>query len=80
MKFSDERPTLLKGIDTADRHSPVTPRWLSPHPGTSGFVIAKGRDVLKDIQFPVTRQRNKKPRQRVPGVSIPRNLQPWRAS
>lgn len=78
MRFADHRPTLIKGLDEADPHSPVTPRWLSPMPGKSGYEIAKQRDELLDIPFPVTRRRIRKPRMRLPGVAL--RVKPWHTS
>ncbi|AID58957.1 hypothetical protein PBI_GAIA_138 [Mycobacterium phage Gaia] len=76
MKFSQVRDTLIKYIDDdVDHDNPATPRWLSPY--RSGFLIAKGRD---ETPFrPVQRKRASRVRKRLPGVSIPKAIQPWRA-
>jgi hypothetical protein len=76
LKFANERQTLLKNIDTPDPEISVTPRWLSPV--ASGYYIAKGRGVLDLIPHPKPKFKRAKPRRRVRGVAIPRDLQPWR--
>jgi hypothetical protein len=69
---------LLKNIDTPDPEISATPRQLSPV--ASGYLIAKGRGVLDLIPRPKPKFKRVKPRRRVRGVAIPRDLQPWRAN
>ena len=82
MRYRDIRPTLLKNIDTFEEIENVdyqpTPRQLSPV--ASGYLIAKGRGVLDLIPHPKPKLKRVKPRRRVRGVAIPRDLQPWRAN
>lgn len=73
MRYSDNRPVLLKGIDQRDWSNPVTPRWLSPYPGKMGFVIASLREVSPFVPKPKPKKR--KPRQRVRGVAL--REKPW---
>lgn len=75
MRYSDNRPVLLKGIDQRDWDNPSTPRWLSPYPGKSGYVIAALREVGDLIPLPKPRAKKRKPRQRVRGVAL--KVKPW---
>lgn len=47
MKFSTQRETLLKQIDTPDPEIAATPRWISPRLKCMGFEIAKARKVTQ---------------------------------
>lgn len=75
MRYSDERPVLLKGIDQRDWDNPSTPRWLSPYPGKSGYVISALREVGDLIPLPLPKPKKRKPRRRVPGVAL--ETKPW---
>lgn len=47
MKFSTQRETLLKQIDTPDPEIAATPRWISPNLNYLGSEIAKARKVTQ---------------------------------
>lgn len=80
MKYANERKTLLKGIDTPDLDDVATPRFLSPtqHNG-AGWYIAKMREVLDLVPYPVRRV---EPRQRksrhYKRVALKPHQQPWK--
>ena len=75
-KFADIRPVLLKYIDSAPLPEPekpetmATPKWLSPYPSHSGYVIAMLREVVEQIPVPAPKLRKRKVRKRVRGVSL----------
>lgn len=76
MQYSSVRQTLLKYIDSAPLPDPekpetmATPKWLSPYPSHSGYVIAMLREVVEQIPVPAPKLRKRKPRKRVRGVSL----------
>jgi hypothetical protein len=90
MKFSEDRQTLLKGLQTlevpegANLKDVPTPRWLSPLPGKDGkhgpgYYAAKVLDLLDDIQLPVRKVQRRKFRSRhFKRVALKPHHQPWK--
>ncbi|ASD50788.1 hypothetical protein PBI_LUCKY2013_167 [Mycobacterium phage Lucky2013] len=80
MRYSEDRPILLKGIHEQDHDNPATPRWISPL--ASGFLIAKELGVT--LPTPKQNRRGRRAagvrriRRRLPGLAIPKSRQPWR--
>lgn len=76
MRFRDQRPVLLKGIDKRDYSNPATPRYISPY--RSGRIAAALAE--KSPFIPVPKPRKLKLRRRLRGVAIPPDQQPWKVA